>query len=185
MPRKLKSALLSHQADLAHRASQARLIEHRKAKAASIRSRSTETPLKKSKSSSISAPSTSSTSNRPPTIPFDQNDTILLLGEANFSFALSLLDSPFAHPPHQICATSYDSEEVSFDKYPDAERNVRRLSERGVRVGFGVDAGMLEKSKSVGKGRRWSRVIFNFPHAGQSSTGNTGDVDKQLILSRL
>ena len=167
MPRKLKSALLSHQADLAHRASQARAVEHRKAKAISYHSRSTKSPLlTKSKSSTTSTSRTTSTYNRPPTIPFEQTDTILLLGEANFSFAVSLLEPPFSHPPSRICATSYDSEEVSFDKYPDAETIVRVLKERGVRVGFGVDAGILEKSKCVGKGRRWSRVIFNFPHAG-------------------
>ena len=50
---------------------------------------------------------------RPPTNPFEKTDTILLLGEANFSFAVSLISAPHMHPPHLICATSYDSEDVS------------------------------------------------------------------------
>ena len=43
------------------------------------------------------------------TIPFDQSDTILLLGEANFSFATSLLSPPHDLKGYMICATSYDS----------------------------------------------------------------------------
>lgn len=98
-------------------------------------------------------------------IPFTSDDTILLLGEANFSFALSLI-SHHHHPAHQILATSYDSEKVCFEKYPDAKDIVRGLQEKGVGVEFGVDGGALEKCKKVGKGR-WSRVIMNFPHAGE------------------
>lgn len=103
---------------------------------------------------------------KPPTIPFDKQDTILLLGEANFSFSLSLLREPHNLPAHQILATVYDSEKVTLEKYPDAAENIRLLKEKGAQVEFGVDAGALEKCKAVGKGRRWSRVIFNFPHVG-------------------
>lgn len=110
---------------------------------------------------------------KPPrrTIPFARDDTILLLGEANFSFSHSLLQPPHSHPAHQICATSYDSETVCYEKYPDAKGLVEDLRELGVKVGFGVDAGELGKSwKVVGKGKRWSRVIFNFPHVGGSDS---------------
>ena len=115
---------------------------------------------------------------RRPTIPFDKTDTILLLGEANFSFANALLLPPHELSGHMICATSYDSESVCYQKYPDAKDNVDRLRAKGVRVKFGVDAGDLPKDivgKNKGKGKardedqggRWSRVIFNFPHAGE------------------
>jgi hypothetical protein len=105
--------------------------------------------------------------NQLPVVPFDKSDTILLLGEANFSFSTSLLLPPHELPPHQILATSYDTERECYLKYPDAEGNVTKLREAGVKVEFKVDAGNLEKCKAVGKGR-WSRVIFNFPHAGMS-----------------
>lgn len=104
--------------------------------------------------------------NQLPVIPFDQADTILLLGEANFSYSLSLLRAPHSHPSHQILATSYDTERECYLKYPDGETNVKALREKGVKVEFKVDAGNLEKCKAVGKGR-WSKVIFNFPHAGK------------------
>jgi 25S rRNA (uracil2634-N3)-methyltransferase len=107
-------------------------------------------------------------------IPFDKLDTILLLGEANFSYALSLLKPPHDLSGHMICATSYDSEEVCYKKYTDAKGIVEELRAGGVRVVFGVDAGDLPgsvvgKGKEKGKGGRGSRVIFNFPHAGKSS----------------
>ncbi|KIR29127.1 hypothetical protein I307_03967 [Cryptococcus deuterogattii 99/473] len=109
---------------------------------------------------------------KPPTIPFDKQDTILLLGEANFSFSLSLIREPHNLPAHQILATVYDSEKVTLEKYPDAAENIRLLKEKGVQVEFGVDAGALEKCKAVGKGRRWSRVIFNFPHVDRNILTN-------------
>lgn len=105
-----------------------------------------------------------------PTIPFDHLDTILLLGEANFSFTRSLLRAPHNLSGHMICATSYDAREVCLKKYPDAAEILAEIEDKGVRVVFGVDAGDLPSSV-VGKGKgkekqRWSKVIFNFPHAG-------------------
>ena len=104
--------------------------------------------------------------NQLPVVPFTVTDTILLLGEANFSYSLSLVNH-HGIPSHQMLATSYDSERECYLKYPDGEANVKALREAGVKVEFKVDAGNLEKCKAVGKGR-WSRVIFNFPHAGMS-----------------
>jgi 25S rRNA (uracil2634-N3)-methyltransferase len=104
--------------------------------------------------------------NQLPVVPFTITDTILLLGEANFSYSLSLIKH-HSIPSHQMLATSYDTERECYLKYPDGEANVKALREAGVKVEFKVDAGNLEKCKAVGKGR-WSRVIFNFPHAGMS-----------------
>ena len=103
--------------------------------------------------------------NQLPVVPFNSTDTILLLGEANFSYTLSLIAEPHNIPVHQLLATSYDTERECYLKYPDGEGNVKKLRDAGVKVEFKVDAGNLEKCKAVGKGR-WSRVIFNFPHAG-------------------
>lgn len=106
-------------------------------------------------------------------IPFDKDDTLLLLGEANFSFSLSVVTS-HKFPPSRILTTSYDPEPICYRKYPDGEGNVAELRRRGVRVEFGVDAGDLARCKSVGKGGGWSRVVFNFPHAGESARRRGG-----------
>ena len=102
------------------------------------------------------------------TVPFQETDRILLIGEGNFSFARALiLHSSLRHlPAVNLTATAYDSEEECFEKYPEAREIVQVLKERGVEVLFNVDATALQKCKAL-KGRRWNRVAWNFPHAGE------------------
>lgn len=145
--------------------------------------------------------------------PFARDDTILIVGEANFSFTLSLLLPPRAHPPSQILATAYDSEEECFSKYPDARENIetiRRIAGRDDIVLFGVDAGQLQKYKQVTGAaprskvsrnlddsyqetssssssgqRRWSKVWFGFPHVGAGHKDETRNVlANQLLILR-
>lgn len=145
--------------------------------------------------------------------PFARDDTILILGEANFSFTLSLLLPPRSHPPSQILATAYDSEQECYSKYPDARDNVeriRRMAGRDDIILFGVDAGQLEKYRQVtgntksksqasrnleeGYGesadqastqRRWSKVWFGFPHVGAGHKDETRNVlANQLLILR-
>lgn len=119
------------------------------------------------------------------TMPIAPDDTVLLLGEANFSFARALVEGR-KHAGHLVCATAYDTEKDAYEKYPDAEANVAALRERGARVAFGVDAGALERShKVVGRGPRWSRVVFNFPHVGKGVTDQDRNVrENQVLLLR-
>ena len=103
------------------------------------------------------------------TIPFRGSDSILLIGEGNFSFAVALLQHPPTplehHPSANIVATAYDTEEECYSKYPDAEQNVRVLREKGAQVLFSVDATKLERASAL-KGRAFDRIVWNFPHAG-------------------
>ncbi|CAK9783314.1 hypothetical protein CC85DRAFT_282051 [Cutaneotrichosporon oleaginosum] len=116
------------------------------------------------------------------TIPIAPDDTVLLLGEANFSFARALVEGR-KHAGHLVCATAYDTEAEATEKYPDAAENVAALRARGVRVAFGVDAGALEKShKVLGRGARWSRVVFNFPHVGKGITDQDRNVRANQVL---
>lgn len=102
------------------------------------------------------------------TYPFDKTDTILLVGEGDFSYTLSILSAPHRHPPSRVLATAYDDEEVCYSKHPNAQEIVSKIRALGARVEFGVDAGNLAKSKAIGKAKTWSKIVFNFPHAGQS-----------------
>lgn len=119
-----------------------------------------------------------------PNIPFMPTDKILLIGEGNFSFAHALvIDPPLSleHlPSSNITATAYDSEEECYDKYPDARSNVFILRERGAEVLFGVDGTRLEKCNTL-KGRRFDRVVFNFPHAGKGIT----DQDRNILSNQM
>lgn len=105
-------------------------------------------------------------------IPFIATDTILLIGEGNFSFARALVIDPpteLIHlPPGNVTATAYDSEEDCYLKYPDAADIVASLRERGVQVLFGIDATKLDRVSTF-KDRKWDKICWNFPHAGEFS----------------
>ncbi|ESK96257.1 conserved eukaryotic protein [Moniliophthora roreri MCA 2997] len=141
---------------------------------------------------------------RRPTVPFRPTDTILLVGEGNFSFTRALSAcigelegssssthpalASLAHlPARNITATAYDSEEECYEKYPDAREIVKELRLKGVEVEFGVDAGKLEvlaRNKGKGKGkelRKWDKVVWNFPHAGKGIT----DQDRNILSNQL
>jgi 25S rRNA (uracil2634-N3)-methyltransferase len=105
------------------------------------------------------------------TVPFCPNDQILLIGEGNFSFARALIQNPPPDleylPGKSITATAYDTEDECYAKYPEARDIVLTLKEKGVEVLFGVDATKLEKVSAL-KGRVWNRIVWNFPHAGET-----------------
>lgn len=106
---------------------------------------------------------------RRPTTPFKSTDSVLLIGEGNFSFARALIQSPALELgllPNNITATAYDSEQECYEKYPEAKLIVLNLRSSGMEILFSVDGTCLEKISSL-KGRRWDRVVWNFPHAGE------------------
>ncbi|GBE77526.1 hypothetical protein BKA93DRAFT_254447 [Sparassis latifolia] len=118
------------------------------------------------------------------TIPFHPTDHILLVGEGNFSFARALVFHPPSSlvylPAANVTATAYDSEEDCYAKYPDAADIVSALRDKGVEVVFGVDATRLEKCAAL-RGRKWNRVVWNFPHAGKGIT----DQDRNILTNQL
>jgi len=118
------------------------------------------------------------------TVPFTPTDKILLIGEGNFSFAYALAVNPpprLHHlPPQNITATTYDTERECLAKYADAQEKIDVLRARGVNVLFGVDATKLEKVSQL-KGKRWDRVVWNFPHAGKG----IADQDRNILSNQL
>ncbi|XP_075460525.1 ferredoxin-fold anticodon-binding domain-containing protein 1 isoform X2 [Ascaphus truei] len=90
---------------------------------------------------------------------------ILLVGEGNFSFSVSLCES--SHGECHLTATCYDSEDA-VSRQPLAWCNVQHLRDRGAVVHFGVDATrLMDQALSVNK--PYDRVIFNFPHCGRKA----------------
>ncbi|KAI7729905.1 hypothetical protein M8C21_024455 [Ambrosia artemisiifolia] len=105
---------------------------------------------------------------------YSSDHEILLVGEGDFSFALSLATA-FASASN-IVATSIDSYEVVIKKYLRARTNLDSLYNAGAKLLFGVDA-MTMKLHPHLHWRKFDRIIFNFPHAGFS-----GKEDDQLVI---
>lgn len=76
-----------------------------------------------------------------------------------------------AIPGRNILATTVDSEDDCYDKYPeDAENFVKQLRDAGALIAFGVDATALHKSRDVRSSLNgWNKVVFNFPHVGKEA----------------
>lgn len=104
-------------------------------------------------------------------------DKILLVGEGNFSFARSLAENYLEEGSDNMIATCYDTEQVLYQKYEDAKDNVEFIREYGATVLFEVDA--TDLSKEVKK-NRYTKIIFNFPHAG----AGIKDQDRNVVANQ-
>ncbi|KIX96898.1 uncharacterized protein Z520_07618 [Fonsecaea multimorphosa CBS 102226] len=61
-------------------------------------------------------------------VPFTKHDNVLLVGEGDFSFSLSL---KLHHKVRQMVATCYDSKEVLQSKYPEVQKTTTQLQSDG------------------------------------------------------
>lgn len=120
-------------------------------------------------------------------IPFEPTDTLLLVGEGDFSFACSIVKQLLIEPANLI-ATSFDSKEELISKYPNVEENLQLLIEEGVQVLHEIDAINLAQSlklplnakkgtaKLFTQNKRLNYVMFNFPHTGRGMK----DMDRNI-----
>ncbi|KAF9561548.1 hypothetical protein EC968_005690 [Mortierella alpina] len=113
-----------------------------------------------------------------PPPPYYDYDSILLVGEANFSFAKSLA-LEILNRGDTITATTLDSFAKMMEKYEDGQQNVKDLEDAGATVLFEIDATKLAKIKSF-KGKRFSKIVFNFPHAG----AGIKDQDRNVVSNQ-
>ncbi|KAJ0042643.1 hypothetical protein Pint_17704 [Pistacia integerrima] len=88
---------------------------------------------------------------------------LLLVGEGDFSFSLSLALS-FGSATN-ICASSLDSYVTVISKYKKAKSNLETLERLGACILHGVDATKMKVHPHL-RMRKFDRIIFNFPHAG-------------------
>lgn len=100
---------------------------------------------------------------------YTSKDTILLIGEGNFSFAKSLCENYLEEGADNLTATCYDTEEVLYQKYEEAKDNVELVRSFGGTVLFEVDGTDLPKAV---KKNKYTKIIFNFPHIGKNKETN-------------
>ncbi|XP_025626731.2 uncharacterized protein [Arachis hypogaea] len=94
---------------------------------------------------------------------YSSDHQILLVGDGDFSFSLSLARS-FGSASN-IVASSLDSYDDVTKNYKQAKSNLDELKQLGACLYYGVDATKMKYLLEL-KMRRFDRIIFNFPHAG-------------------
>lgn len=111
-------------------------------------------------------------------IPFTDEDSILLVGEGNFSFAKSIADL-LPSITYKMVATCYDSKEDLNEKYNDANENIQAIEDLGGKVLYQIDATKLASLKQF-KGKRFDKIVFNFPHVG----AGIKDQDRNILTNQ-
>ncbi|XP_074303456.1 uncharacterized protein At4g26485-like [Silene latifolia] len=94
---------------------------------------------------------------------YSSNHQILIVGDGDFSFSLSLATS--FRSASNITATSLDTYDTLKKKYKNARSNVKALLRLGASVIHGVDATRMKRHTDLTM-RRFDRIVYNFPHAG-------------------
>ncbi|POW03809.1 hypothetical protein PSTT_10856 [Puccinia striiformis] len=112
----------------------------------------------------------------------NKNDRVLLVGEGNFSFTVTLL-TDFSHPGRLITSSTIDSKETVLKKYPDSAEILEILEKNGVRILFELDGCKLNEDKRIKKMKtnKFDKVIFNFPHIG----GSVADQDRNIRANQI
>ncbi|KAJ1959224.1 Meiotic nuclear division protein 1 [Dipsacomyces acuminosporus] len=117
---------------------------------------------------------------RGPFFPYKKSDVILLVGEGNFSFASSIANTLGSGV--NIVATAYDSREVVGQKYTsDAEKHISQFEALGGTALFEVDGTDLKSCKPLAS-RKFTHVVFNFPHAGAGIKDQARNIQTNQLL---
>ncbi|GMG26580.1 unnamed protein product [Ambrosiozyma monospora] len=132
-----------------------------------------------------------------PFIPFGQHEHVLLVGEGDFSFALSTINSGYILPEFLI-ATSFDSLDELIAKYANVEENLEQLKAKGVKIFHDIDATELIQSFKLTKTFKKNKcknktvlgtdtidlILFNFPHSGRGIKDQERNIKiHQLLLT--
>jgi len=101
-----------------------------------------------------------------------EGNKILLVGEANFSFSLSLANTLALQ--NRMVATSYDSENT---KYKDKDNNIKEHKKLGSIIEYNVDA-----TSTSYEPNHFEIIVFNFPWIKEETRGGTTN-NKMLLKS--
>lgn len=128
-----------------------------------------------------------------PFIPFEKDNYVMLVGEGDFSFALSILNQGYVRPARLII-TSFDNSANELKlKYPKTfEDNYKELIDtHKVKVFFKVDATQLLKSLKLTPKTLFKTlgvpnidvIMFNFPHTGRGIKDQDRNIrDHQMLV---
>lgn len=126
-------------------------------------------------------------------VPFEKDDYVLLVGEGDMSFALSILNQGYVKPTRLI-VTSYDNSPSELKlKYPHTfEQNYEQLIQvHKAKVFFKVDATKLLSSLKLTPKTlfkvfgipKLDAIMFNFPHTGRGIKDQDRNIrDHQMLV---
>lgn len=121
---------------------------------------------------------------RPPSPLLGLQENILIVGDGDFSFSLSLAAQIGGK---SIITSSYDSKATLISKYGrSVEQTIQSLTESGAKVLFDIDATDADSLFSTMKSseERFNRIVFNFPHIG-GATERDKDANQKLLRNFL
>ena len=122
------------------------------------------------------------TQRQPFKVPFTRHDDVLLVGEGDFSFALSLLRN---YRPTALVATCYDTEDEVVQKHPKVKQTIEQLVRGSSKPGqSGTESGQLNGTTEDQE--EWKG--FSPTSSTQFSTSSSdedGDDDKGDSLCRV
>jgi tRNA (guanosine-2'-O-)-methyltransferase len=115
-----------------------------------------------------------------------ESKSILLLGEGNFSFTLSLLNrliAAYVGLDIKIVTTCFDSELNLHRKYPETKGIIAKLKKRGVIILYDFDATICYKRQLNEYDQLFDCIIFNFPHLGIEDAKSHGYMTAHVMHS--
>ena len=133
----------------------------------------------------ISGSSCSGNGGAPKGMEYSASQSILPLGEGDFSFAAALAIK-FGECKN-VVATAFDDEATVDAKYTGAAENVETVRSLGGEVLYSVDATRLSSSVSVRRAAsrcRFDRIVFNFPHTGSGIKDEARNIAANQALLR-
>ncbi len=110
--------------------------------------------------------------------------TVLLVGEANFSFAVAYHTRQLLrHEHNELIATELRGDEELLRTYPQTyAANKAYLQEKGVGVVLGVNAAGLHEHEAL-VNRTFDEIHFNCPHDGLKEGSRTAEIIAGFFMS--
>ena len=94
---------------------------------------------------------------------YSSRHNILIVGDGDLTFSLSLAS---ALGGTNLVATTFDIRRELYKKYEGVKTTIQQIEKAGGTVLHGVDATALDDTEELSKGRKFHRIVFNFPHIG-------------------
>ena len=121
-----------------------------------------------------------------------QTQRVLTCGDGDFTFSLSLTNNKIYRKRKrkgdtelELVATSHETKESVLSTYGDpAAHTLQQLKENGATVLNGIDATKLHKVPELLNGKKFDRIVWNFPCIGQGLSAGADGQSSEMELNK-